>query len=51
MEAEVNVRCRKSDYETVKSVVDHAVEEYKALMKREVKAFKDREVPIKVNLD
>lgn len=51
MEAEVNIRCRKSDYDLVKSVVDSATEEYKKLMKKEVKAFKDRDVPIKVVLD
>jgi len=31
--------------------VGHAIEEYKALMKKEVKIFKDKEVPIKVNVD
>ena len=51
MEPEVNVRCRKSDYAVVKTVIEPAVEEYKKLMKKEVKIFKDREVPCKVNLD
>jgi V-type H+-transporting ATPase subunit E len=51
MEPEVNVRCRQSDLKTVESVVDQAVTEYKALMKKEVKFFKDRDVPCKVNVD
>ena len=51
MEPEVNIRCRQSDLTLVKEVVQSAIEEYKALMKKEVKIFKDKEVPIKVNLD
>lgn len=51
MEAEVSVRCRKSDEKIVLEVVDEAIEEYKKIMKQEVKAFKDREVPAKINLD
>ena len=51
MEPEVNIRCRQSDLNLVKEVVQSAIEEYKALMKKEVKIFKDKEVPIKVNID
>lgn len=51
MEAEVHVRCRQSDYQLVKSVVGQAEAEYKALMKKEVKHFKDREVPLNLILD
>jgi vacuolar-type H+-ATPase subunit E/Vma4 len=51
MEAEVNIKCRKSDLEAVKKVVDPAIVEYKALMKREVKALKDRDIPCKINID
>lgn len=51
MEPEVNVRCRKSDLESVKKVADAAVDEYKKLMKKEVKIFKDREVPCKLVID
>ena len=51
MEPEVNVRCRKSDLAHVQSIVDAAIEEYKKLMKKEVKIFANREVPIKVNVD
>lgn len=51
MEPEVNVRCRKSDHDTVKSVIEAATEEYKKLMKKEVKIFANRDVPAKVNLD
>lgn len=39
MEPEVNVRCRKSDEPLVESVVEQAVDEYKKLMKKEVKIF------------
>jgi V-type H+-transporting ATPase subunit E len=51
MEAEVNVRCRKSDLPTVKKVVEKASEEYKALMKAEVKGLKNKEIPLKINID
>jgi V-type H+-transporting ATPase subunit E len=51
MERDVNVRCRKSDYDVVKTVVDTAVDEYKKLIKKEVKAFENQEVVIKVTLD
>ena len=51
MERDVNVRCRKSDYEVVKTVVDTAVDEYKKLIKKEVKAFENTEVVLKVTLD
>ena len=51
MEPEVNIKCRKSDLEVVKKAVDPAIQEYKALMKKEVKIFKDREIPAKVNID
>ena len=42
MEAEVAIRCRKEDEDLVKSVIDDAVKEYKALMLKEVKVFKER---------
>jgi V-type H+-transporting ATPase subunit E len=51
MEPEVNIRVRKVDHDMTKQVVEPAVEEYKKLMKKEVKVFANREVPIKVNLD
>ena len=51
MEPEVHVRCRKSDLKLVQSVIAQAENEYKALMKKEVKYFKDREVPLKLILD
>lgn len=51
MEAEVQVRCRKSDVVLVKDIIPPAIEEYKAIMKREVKVFKDREVPCVVKID
>lgn len=45
MEAEVYVKCKKSDEAMVKSVLNQAVSEYQAVMKKEVKFFKDRECP------
>ena len=51
MEAEVHVRCRKSDYDLCKSVVQLASDEYKALMKKDVKYFHDKEVPLNLILD
>ena len=51
MEPEVNVRCRKSDLAMVEAVYNEAAEEYKALMKAEVKGFKNREVPLKLVVD
>jgi len=51
MEGEVHIRCRRSDIELVRQVYERAGEEYKALMKREVLLFKDRDVPLKLNLE
>lgn len=51
MEAEVHVRCRKSDLHLVNEIHEEAAEEYKKLMKREVKLFKDRDVPLKLIIE
>lgn len=51
MEPEVNVRCRETDLAMVRSVIDIATEDYKKLMKKEVKMFANKDVPAKVNLD
>jgi hypothetical protein len=51
MEAEVVVRCRKSDEKLVHDVIEPAIEEYKSILKKEVKAFKTRDVPCKVTID
>ena len=51
MEGEVHVRCRRSDLKTVNEVAVSASEEYKQLMKKEVKLFKDRDVPLKLIID
>ena len=51
MEGTVNIRCRQSDLKLVMEVAGTASEEYKALMKSEVKAFKNIEVPLKLNID
>jgi len=48
MEAEVHIRCRKSDLSLVMEVYEKSAEEYKALMKKEVKLFKERDVPCKL---
>jgi V-type H+-transporting ATPase subunit E len=51
MEPEVHIRSRKSDEALVKSVMEAACDAYKDIMKREVKLFKDRDVPCKVVFD
>jgi vacuolar-type H+-ATPase subunit E/Vma4 len=51
MEPEVHIRCRKSDEAMVKSVMEPAAAAYKEIMKKEVKLFKDRDVPCKVVFD
>ena len=51
MEGEVHIRCRKSDFEIIKSVAGDATKEYKHLMKTEVKLFKDKDVPLKLIID
>ena len=45
------MRCRKSDYEDTKAVLEQASNEYKHLMKTEVALFKDKDVPLKLVLD
>jgi len=51
MEGEVHIRCRKSDLELVKSVSAQATEEYKQMLKKEVKLFKDKDVPLKLVIE
>jgi vacuolar-type H+-ATPase subunit E/Vma4 len=51
MEAEVHVRCRKSDFETILEVAAAAADEYKKLLKAEVRLFRDRDVPLKLIID
>ena len=51
MEPEVHVRVRKCDLSIVNEVHDSAAEEYKTLMKKEVKLFKDRDVPLKLIIE
>ncbi len=51
MEAEVSVRCRKSDENLVLSVIESAIDEYKEIIQREVKRFQGKDVPCKVTID
>jgi V-type H+-transporting ATPase subunit E len=51
MEAGVHIRCRRSDLNCVKDVVGRAAEEYKQLMKAEVKSLKGKDVPITIVVD
>ena len=51
MEPEVHIRCRKSDHALVEKVVDQARDEYKRLMKNEVKSFKNKEVQLTLILE
>ncbi len=47
----MHIRCRQSDLKIVLEVSAEATKEYKQLMKREVKLFKDKEVPLKLVID
>lgn len=51
MEPEVHVRCRKSDYPIVEKIIAQATEEYKTLMKAEVKSLKNKDFPLTLILD
>jgi len=51
MEADVHIRCRKSDLHVVEQVMKQSGEEYKILLKKEVVFFADKEVPLKMVLD
>ena len=51
MEPEVNIRCRKSDAAIVERVLEEAAGEYQKLLKAEVKAYKNKDVPINLILD
>lgn len=48
MEGEVHIRCRKADLQIVQEVYEQAGEEYKQMMKKEVKLFKDRDIPLRI---
>ncbi len=51
MEPEVHIRCRKSDHPLVEKVIAQATAEYKALIKNEVKSFKNKDVALTLVLD
>ena len=51
MEPEVLVKCRKSDKDLIEAVIQPAIEEYKTMLKNEVKVFKDRDVPCKITFN
>ena len=51
MEGEVHIRCRESDYGLIMEIQAQACDEYKQLMKKEVKLFRDKEVPLKLIVD
>ena len=51
MEPEVHIRCRKSDHHIVEQVLEQATEEYKTLMKAEVKSLKNKDFPLTLILD
>ena len=50
MEEDVWVKCRKSDLGTVNSVVNEAISEYKATMKREVPRMRDLDIQLEVHV-
>ena len=47
----MNIRCRKSDHDVVKRILDEAATEYKKLIKSEVKAYRDKEIQLNLILD
>ena len=52
IEADVTLRCRKSDVAHLESVIEDAIKEYKKLMLSQVKALSGREdIPCKVKVD
>jgi V-type H+-transporting ATPase subunit E len=51
MEPEVNIRCRKSDHDLVRKIMDEAAAEYKKLIKSEVKAYNNKDIPLNLILD
>jgi len=52
IEADVTLRCRKSDVAHVEAIIDPAIKQYKELMITQVKALKGREdIPCKVKVD
>ncbi len=51
MEGEVHIRCRKSDLNMILEAAGPATEEYKKLLKAEVKLFRDRDVPLRLIID
>ena len=46
MEKEVTVRCRKSDQALVEAAIEPAIEDYYLILRKEVKAFKNKEPPV-----
>jgi vacuolar-type H+-ATPase subunit E/Vma4 len=52
IEADVTLRCRKSDVAHVEAIIEPAIAEYKKLMIGQVKALQGREdIPCKVKVD
>jgi len=52
IEADVTLRCRKSDVAHVEAIIEPAIAEYKKLMLSQVKALKGRDdIPCKVKVD
>ena len=51
LEAEVTIRCRKSDVDVVTSIIDEARQEYVNRLKSEVPRFKGKEINCKLTLD
>ena len=52
IEADVTLRCRKSDVKLVEAIIPDAIKEYKSLMLSQVKALAGREdIPCQVHID
>ena len=51
MEADVVIRCRKSDVELVKSILDETGKVYAAKLKKEIPKLKDKEIKCRLAVD
>ena len=51
IEPEVVIRCKKDDERVVNEIISAAVEGYKKMLTTEVKMFKGKDIPCKVEID
>lgn len=51
IEPEVIIRCKKGDEGVINEVIKGAIDEYKKLLTTQVKMFKGKDIPCKVEID